>query len=84
MVIISALQKIIQFVEANSIGPMKIWSERVRFENDGKRFVRSVREIIKKIRQLLSLLSGGEIVEMLLGFYFDIFKTLINFNFKMF
>ena len=67
MVYITALEKIIRFIDANyNLRTMKKWSERFRIENSKKRN-EYLRKLINKVRNILDLISGYDIVEMLKG-----------------
>ena len=66
MVNITMLQKIFHFARSESLRPMRRWSTRRRFTGE-RRLVRNVRQMVSKIRILLSLVSGYDIVEMLKG-----------------
>lgn len=55
------------FIITNKIQPMKKWSERRLYDEKTKQLLRNVREMVAKIRKILSILSGGDINEMLIG-----------------
>ena len=67
MVNASALQKITEFIESENIQKMKKWSDRSRYENGNGDLLRYLRDVIKKIRAILIILSGVDVVEMLCG-----------------
>jgi hypothetical protein len=65
MVNMTALQRI-----SNLIGtpgrPMKKWSDRKRYEQNGS-LLRYVRQMVGRIKKILILISGDDVVEMLKG-----------------
>ena len=65
MVNATALQKISAYIESENLEKMKQWSERSRYDNGD--VLRYLREMIKKIRAILIILSGDDIAEMLTG-----------------
>ena len=67
MVNITALEKIIRFIDGSyNLRTMKKWSERFRIENSQKKN-KYLRKLINKVRNILNLVSGYDIVEMLKG-----------------
>ncbi len=60
------LNNIVDFIKEKKLKPMKTWSDRYRI---GKNHVKSayLQEIIKKVRLLLNLVSGNNVVEMMKG-----------------
>ena len=54
------------FIKEMNIQDMKKWSTRKHFMKNGK-LMRYTRVMIKQIKQILILLSGNDVVEMLKG-----------------
>jgi hypothetical protein len=71
MVNITALQRISNFL-GTSIRPMKKWSDRSRYEHNGS-LLRYVKRMVGQIKNILVLISGDDVVEMLKG---NIFKRI--------
>jgi hypothetical protein len=65
MVDITALQRISNFL-GTSTRPIKKWSDRRRYEQNGSR-LRYVKRMIGQIKNILVLISGVDVVEMLMG-----------------
>ena len=66
MVYFSALSRIIKVVEDENLRPMRDWSLRFRYDNDG-RLNRHIKKLKSEIRTVLSIISGNNIIEMLRG-----------------
>ena len=82
MVNITALEKIIRFIDGSyNLRTMKKWSERFRIENSQKKN-KYLRKLINKVRNVLNLISGYDIVEMPKGFNLKIFEIVQFFNAK--
>ena len=62
----TALHEIIKFIEARKLCEMVQWSKRKRYLKDGQ-LMRYIRQLNKKIRLIMNLLSGYDIIEMLKG-----------------
>jgi hypothetical protein len=56
----TALENLIRYIDANGLRPMMRWNDRREDKSD-----HYFRKIIKNIRRILSLISGGDIVSML-------------------
>lgn len=67
MVNCTALQKISDFIESENVQKMKRWSDRSRYDKANGDLLRYMRDIVKKIRAILIILSGDDIAEMLSG-----------------
>jgi hypothetical protein len=63
----NGLFKISNFIEANRIRAMKKWTSRTRY-NQNRTKSTHIKVLIKKIRSILGLISGDDLVEMLKGF----------------
>ena len=72
----TAVHKIIKFIESQNISQMKKWSERSRYNNRTMQLLRFIREKVVNIREILRILSGNDIVEMLKGCLYAIKKLL--------
>ena len=68
MVAKTALERIMNFVEAERLTEMKKWSQRSRRKNKPDILTRSTLETVNKIRKLLILFSGNDISSLLKGF----------------
>lgn len=67
MVNLTALERISRLIKAEiNVKVMKPWSKRTRFDKNHKK-MRNIRVLIKKIRVLLMLISGNDMIEMLKG-----------------
>ena len=62
----TALQKIISFIDSKNLRPMKQWSSRSRYRHDGQISTNNY-NLSKQIRQLLVLISGNDVTEMIKG-----------------
>lgn len=62
---VSTLEKIIKFINENNLKPMTKWSQRVGASKHNRGGNWAV--LRKKIRKILEIVSGNEIVEMLKG-----------------
>ena len=65
MVNITALQQITNFLNGKNIRHMKKWSNRSRYGEDNNVLLRNVHSMVKKIKRLLIIISGDDVVEML-------------------
>lgn len=63
---LSALSKIDDYIQSQRLKPMKKWSLRTRFDTADSR-PRYLRKFIRQIRNIMILVSGDDIVEMLKG-----------------
>ena len=63
---LTSLQKITAFIKEMNIKEMKSWSTRKLYMKDGQ-LMRYSRQMIKQIKQILILISGNEVLEMLKG-----------------
>lgn len=73
---LSSLEKLVRFAEENNLVRMKKWSLRYRSKPSNEKSW-YINKLKKKIRQLLDLVSGGDIFEMLDG-------SLLNYVFFLF
>ena len=68
MVNITALEKIIRFINGErNMRQMKKWSQRFR-EDDMQNKSWYIRHVVRNVRQILVLISGDDMIEMLKGF----------------
>jgi hypothetical protein len=79
MVNSSCLMKIMDLVESKNLKAMKKWSLRNRVRRDGQKSTH-VLNLRKQVRQLLNLVSGNDICEMLKGENLIFIKFLLQFN----
>lgn len=63
---LSAIEQLRRFILLQNIRPMRNWSSRFRIASSN-RISWYLVKLIKDIRQLLNLISGNEILEMLNG-----------------
>ena len=80
MVNITAIEKIIRFIDnERNIREMKKWSDRFRLDQSRLKSW-YIKTLVRKIRWLLNLISGQDMVEMLKGlnesFYKDNQKSI--------
>lgn len=76
----TALQLILSFINESKIKAMMKWSDRKLYSEDGK-LMRYPRVLTRKIREILNLLSGNDVVKMLKGQKFKkkiFFKRIIS------
>ena len=67
MVNVTALERITRFINTEpNIKQMKKWSDRFRQDNMQKKSC-YLNDLVKKVKQILILISGDDIVEMLKG-----------------
>ena len=78
---VSALHNLIEIISTQDIIQMKKWSERRRYDNSSKQLLRYLREKVKGIRQILVILSGNDVIEMLKGKLMHLFLFLIFLQF---
>ncbi len=64
---ITAIKLIDQLIKQNQLKMMRKWSLRYRREISGD-LSHTIRKLVGKIRQLLKILSGDDVIEMLKGF----------------
>lgn len=77
----TALEAIYSYIEIENLRPMKPWSLRQRYDRGGNP-LRYIRELIKKIKAILNLLSGGDVGEMLKGNFITKNNNYIIFSSK--
>jgi|LakMenEpi03Aug12_release.lakeMendotaPanAssembly.Ray.scaffolds.fasta_scaffold1591763_1 hypothetical protein len=71
---ITALERITRFIHSDrNIKPMKKWSQRFRFANltsglDNRNPY--LKRIMKQVKEILVIVSGDDVVEMLKGIYY--------------
>lgn len=75
----STLQKIYEFVRSKNLSQMKKWELRTRFDSSNRR-PKLIRKYVRQIRELLNLVSGNDIIELLKGKH----ETLYNYDFLQF
>jgi hypothetical protein len=75
----TALQILVNFISQSKLKEMMKWSDRKLHLKDGK-LLRYTRVLKKKIRQVLNLVSGNDIIQMLKGDKFYVFLQLIIFT----
>lgn len=83
---VNAVTSIIKLIDENNIRPMKKWSERGR-RADSTNLSSQAQSIAKDIRHIMDILSGNDIVSMLMGLLFLTvisFKVCYYFNFTRF
>ena len=67
MVNITAIEKIIRLIDSqHNLKTMKKWSERFRTDNSQKKS-KYLRNLVNKIKRILNLISGNDVIEMLKG-----------------
>jgi hypothetical protein len=71
--------KIMDLVQSKNLKAMKKWSLRNRVRPDGQKSTH-VLNLRKQVRQLLNLVSGNDICEMLKGENLIFIKFLLQFN----
>lgn len=64
---ITALKKLDQYIQSHSLKPMKKWSSRSRFDSDDCQ-IKYMKKLRKQFRNIMILVSGNDIVEMLKGY----------------
>ena len=70
MVNLTSLELIHQFIKSDTrIRKMKRWSDRFRYDSENK-LSSYLRKMKKQIFEILSIISGDDIVEMLKGLNF--------------
>ena len=81
MVNLTALERIIQFIRKDKrIKKMKSWSERFRVDSNIKHNL-DIRKLKKQVIELLNLISGDNIIEMIEGLQIIIFyKKVLYFK----
>ena len=66
---LTAIQRISNFIESQNIRTMKKWSERFRPSNlDDRGWY--IKRLARKVKDLLVLVSGYDVINMLKGFLF--------------
>lgn len=71
---VCALTKIIHFIRGENINPMRPWSERFKGNNRQNWYLR---KLTNQTREILNIISGNNIVDMLKG-------NKIIYNWKIF
>jgi hypothetical protein len=66
MVYFSTLSSLIEIIRSKNLKPMKAWSFRHRNDQDG-RLNRHLKKLKSQVREILRLVSGNNITEMLKG-----------------
>ena len=66
MVSLSSLSKLILFSKSEKLRPMKEWSSRLRQDNNGRKN-KHIKKLKSLVREILNIISGKSIVEMLKG-----------------
>ncbi len=72
MVNLNSIEKIMRYINENNIRPMKKWS--LRNQNCTNTRYLAFKNLKNKIRDLLILLSGNDVISMLKGFSFILNK----------
>ena len=70
MVNVNAIELLTRYIKAINLRQMKRWSERVKYDISNRR-PRCLRKIIHQIKDLLVMLSGDDVVDMLKGRLFQ-------------